>query len=174
VQLRDASFVDTLRSAIEEFDLPASALQIEVTESMLLEDIKRTSAMLEHIRGFGTSVAIDDFGTGYSSLSYLERFPLDVLKIDRSFVSRMAFGQRNVDIIRSIAGLGRVLDLEVLAEGIETPAELRQLEAMGFTSGQGYLFSRPLAEPDVLPWFRREADATLSIGPAVADGTNAW
>ncbi len=154
VQLRDANFIDTLEEAIADFGLPPQTLQIEVTESVLIGDAKRTRAMLETIRASGITVAIDDFGTGYSSLAYLERFPIDVIKVDRSFVSRITAGQRNIEILRTIADLARTLGIDILAEGVETQVERAVLLGIGFKTAQGYAFAKPMGEDSVVGWLR--------------------
>ncbi len=152
VQLRDAAFYDTLISAIDTNGLQPSNVQIELTESVLLGEPKRTVDLLERIRSSGVTIAIDDFGTGYSALSYLERFPIDVLKIDRSFISRMSLGARNLDIVKAIADLANILNIGTCAEGIETETERQQLLSIGLRSGQGYLFARPMHAASVSNW----------------------
>ena len=158
VQLLDSGFAKMLTAIAREFALPPSVLQIEVTESVLIGDAVRTRAMLEEIRAAGISVALDDFGTGYSSLSYLELFPIDVIKVDRSFVSRLASGRRNVNVLKTIAELAMTLEMEIVAEGIETGDELDILLALGFKSGQGYLFAKPMPENTVVHWLAAAAD----------------
>ena len=116
---------------------------LEITESGLMTRTQATIARLDALRALGVHLAIDDFGTGYSSLSYLERFPIDVLKIDRTFVS--SSGQSVSPIARAILDLGRTLGLQVIAEGIEVPEQARWLADLGCRLGQGYLFARPMA-----------------------------
>ena len=107
-------------------------------------DPDSASAMLAHLRGLGIQVGIDDFGTGYSSLSYLHRFPIDTVKIDRSFVRQMDASVENMQIVQSIVGLAHNLSMDVIAEGVETEAQQNQLAALGCEYGQGYYFSRPV------------------------------
>ena len=141
-QFREHDIVSTVRTILGETGLPAGTLMLEITESSLMRRTQSTIARLDALRALGCHLAIDDFGTGYSSLSYLERFPIDILKIDRSFVVDARTG--GSAIARAIVDLGRTLNLEVIAEGIEQPEEARWLADMGCRYGQGYLFARPV------------------------------
>jgi diguanylate cyclase (GGDEF)-like protein len=141
-QFREHDIVGTVRSILGETGLPPASLILEITESGLMRRTQSTIARLEALRALGCHLAIDDFGTGYSSLSYLERFPIDILKIDGSFVS--ASGAGGSAIARAIVDLGRTLNLEVIAEGIEEPDQARWLTDIGCRFGQGYLFARPV------------------------------
>jgi diguanylate cyclase (GGDEF)-like protein len=141
-QFREHDIVRTVRSVLAETALPPASLMLEITESSLMRRTELTIARLAALRDLGVHLAIDDFGTGYSSLSYLERFPIDILKIDRTFVS--AAGSAPSPIARAVVDLGRTLDLEVIAEGIEHPAQARWLADLGCRYGQGYLFARPV------------------------------
>jgi EAL domain-containing protein (putative c-di-GMP-specific phosphodiesterase class I) len=125
-------------------DLPAHCLTIEVTESLAMRDAASAAAILTDLKALGVGVAIDDFGTGYSSLSYLHRFPCDVLKIDRSFVSRLGHERPDRAIVEAIVALAHALDMQVTAEGVETGEQLARLAALGCERGQGYYFSRPV------------------------------
>ncbi|HZC69294.1 MAG TPA: EAL domain-containing protein [Jatrophihabitans sp.] len=146
LQLRDPGFVKDLRSALTAADLPGERLVIELTESTLVTDPDHTIAVLSHVKRLGVRIAIDDFGTGYSSLSQLQRFPVDALKIDKSFVDRLddpaANGQA---FIAAIVELANRLDITTLAEGIETESQYHALIGMGCDAGQGYLLSRPVS-----------------------------
>jgi EAL domain-containing protein (putative c-di-GMP-specific phosphodiesterase class I) len=142
-QFREHDIVATVRAVLEETELPPSTLMLEITESGLMTRTQATIARLDALRALGVHLAIDDFGTGYSSLSYLERFPIDVLKIDRTFVSSM--GRAESPIARAIVDLGRTLGLEVIAEGIEMSEQARWLADLGCRFGQGYLFARPMS-----------------------------
>ena len=142
-QFREHDIVATVRAVLDETGLPPRTLMLEITESGLMRRTQATIARLDALRGLGVHLAIDDFGTGYSSLSYLERFPIDVLKIDRTFVS--STGDQISPIARAIVDLGRTLDLEVIAEGIEHLAQARWLTAIGCRYGQGYLYARPMS-----------------------------
>ena len=141
-QFREHDIVATIRSILSETGLPPATLMLEITESSLMRRSQSTIARLDALRALGVHLAIDDFGTGYSSLSYLERFPIDVLKIDRSFVSNS--GPDGSAIARAIVDLGRTLNLEVIAEGIEEAEQARWLVDLGCRFGQGYLFARPV------------------------------
>ncbi|HSK87276.1 MAG TPA: EAL domain-containing protein, partial [Anaerolineales bacterium] len=122
----------------------ASNLKLELTESMIVEDAESTSAMLSELRALGVQVQIDDFGTGYSSLVYLQRLPIDTLKIDRTFVGRIANNGSGSEIIQTILALAHDLGMKVIAEGIETDEQLSRLRSMDCEYGQGYLFTKPV------------------------------
>jgi diguanylate cyclase (GGDEF)-like protein len=141
-QFREHDIVAAIRSILAETGVPAETLILEITESSLMRRTHSTIARLDALRALGCHLAIDDFGTGYSSLSYLEKFPIDILKIDRSFVSDGRAG--GSAIARAIVDLGRTLNLEVIAEGIELPDQARWLTEMGCRYGQGYLYARPM------------------------------
>ena len=141
-----------LRAAMTELDrlgLEDDQLILEITEEALVGDIEQAARAVTALRAAGISVAIDDFGTGYSSFRYLDRFDADVLKIDRSFVAKMGGSDRTRELVRSVAGLGRVLDLQTIAEGVETLADLRMLREMGVELAQGFLFSRPVPKEQI-------------------------
>ncbi len=123
-------------------------LKLEITESAVMRDADAATRVLAEVRRRGIGLAIDDFGTGYSSLTYLQRFPVDAVKIDRSFVDGIGSGARNTELVRSILALARALGLEAVAEGVETTEELRELSRMGCGLAQGYLFSHPLDVED--------------------------
>lgn len=142
-QFQDPALGRTLAQTLGRTRIAPGALQVEITESVLMQHTQRTIDVLAELRASGVSVAIDDFGTGYSSLSYLQRFPVDALKIDRAFVSGDADDPGWV-LTRAIVGMADGLGLQVIAEGIERPGQLHQLRAMGCGHGQGYLFSPPI------------------------------
>ena len=142
-QFREHDIVATVRRRLDETGLPPASLTLEITESSLMRRTQATIARLDALRDLGVRLAIDDFGTGYSSLSYLERFPIDILKIDRTFVSPV--GGAVSPIARAIIDLGRTLKLEVIAEGIEHLEQARGLADIGCRFGQGYLYARPMA-----------------------------
>jgi diguanylate cyclase (GGDEF)-like protein/PAS domain S-box-containing protein len=150
-QMRDGpSLVDDVRSAIEMSGLPATQLQLEMTETLIMSDAASTLTTLTALSALGVQLAIDDFGTGYSSLSYLERFPVDVLKIDKAFVDRLATDGPGSPLPAAIVHLGRTLGLRVVAEGIETAAQAVALAALGCDFGQGFLFARPLPAAEIM------------------------
>jgi EAL domain-containing protein (putative c-di-GMP-specific phosphodiesterase class I) len=146
LQLRDAAFVTLLEQAIHPSGKPPVALDIEITEGVLMEHTEEVIRTLNSIRQLGIHVAIDDFGTGYSSLRYLARLPIDTLKIDRSFVSAIADNPDDMAIVSSIITLAHGLDLNVVAEGVETEEQLKLLRLLRCDQMQGYLFSRPVAK----------------------------
>ncbi len=125
-------------------NLAPSTLRLEITESVLMDKVESITTVLLQLKSLGVSLYLDDFGTGYSSLSYLHRFPIDTLKIDRSFISRMGFGNDNSEIVRAITTLAQSLNMDVIAEGIETVEQLMQLSSLQCKYGQGYFFSPPL------------------------------
>ena len=144
-QLQDPGFVATVASALARSGLPARCLVLEVTESALLDDGDATSAAILEAKALGVRIALDDFGTGYSSLSHLRRFPIDVLKIDRSFVDGIDRGARDErTLVRSIVRLAHSLKLETVAEGVERNEQVVQLRAIGAKMGQGFYFARPM------------------------------
>jgi diguanylate cyclase (GGDEF)-like protein/PAS domain S-box-containing protein len=149
-QLAHPDLVPLVRRTLEMTGAPASRLKLEITESVLMADAPATQNVLQQLRRVGLSVVIDDFGTGYSSLAYLHQFPIDTLKIDRSFVSRL--GADDEEIVRAIVTLGRALGMQVLGEGVETPAQLAALGRLGCHLAQGFLLSPPLpaAEAEAL------------------------
>ena len=138
------NLVEQIKLILDETQINPACLKLELTESAVMENAERVISMLHQIRELGVHLSIDDFGTGYSSLSYLHRFPINTLKVDRSFVSTMEDGSENGEIVNTIISLAKTLDLNVVAEGIETIHQLHQLRVLGCEYGQGYLFSRPV------------------------------
>jgi len=147
-ELAESAVVDLIVGALAAAEVDPRHLQVEVTESVLMEDPERTAGVLLDLKGRGMSISVDDFGTGYSSLSYLQRLPLDVLKIDRSFVSALPVSAGSRKIVRAVSHLAADMGLTTVAEGVESPAELELLRDFGCDLAQGYLFAppRPLAE----------------------------
>ncbi|MDQ3181720.1 MAG: EAL domain-containing protein, partial [Acidobacteriota bacterium] len=138
------NLVEQVKAILVETQINPACLKLELTESAVMENAERVISMLTQIRELGIQLSIDDFGTGYSSLSYLHRFPINTLKVDRSFVSTMEDGSENGEIVRTVIALAKTLKLDVVAEGIETIHQLHQLRILGCEYGQGYLFSRPV------------------------------
>ena len=136
--------VPHVRAVLQRHGLPARLLVLEITESTLMEHRELALRALSDLTELGVKVGIDDFGTGYSSLAYLSTLPFDCLKIDRSFVIGMDQSRQHLEIVRTIISLGRTLNKQVVAEGIETPEQLKRLRQLGATIGQGYLLARPL------------------------------
>lgn len=143
------NLVEQIEKILQETGLNPTYLKLELTESAVMENAEAAIGMLKQLRELGIQISIDDFGTGYSSLSYLHRFPINTLKVDRSFVSTMEDGTENGEIVRTIIALAKSLNLNVIAEGIESIHQLHQLRVLGCEYGQGYLFSRPVPESEV-------------------------
>jgi diguanylate cyclase (GGDEF)-like protein len=170
-QLDREEFVDEVGDALDRAGLPPGQLTIEITETAIMSNAEETSRRLARIKELGVRVAIDDFGTGYSSLSYLQRFPVDALKIDRSFIARLREGPEGETLIRTLIQLGESLSIETLAEGIEHADDLALLQDERCDSGQGFLFARPLESEDCERFLRESAAEQMSIeetGDAVA------
>jgi len=148
-QLTSPDLVGNVLGAIATAGIDPSQLSFEITESVLMEDVDRSAMVLRSLKDIGVGLAIDDFGTGYSSLSYLERFPVDTLKIDRSFISRLGSDATDSAIVSAVTTLGHALGLVVTAEGVETAEQLRILADLGCDAAQGYLFARPIPPSDL-------------------------
>jgi diguanylate cyclase (GGDEF)-like protein len=144
IQFKSRSLVSTVVNAVAAAGLAPGRLELEITESVLLQDGEATLATLHSLRKFGVRISMDDFGTGYSSLSYLRSFPFDKIKIDRSFITELATRNDSMAIVRAVTGLGKSLGMTTTAEGVETSEQLTLLRAEGCTEVQGYLLSRPL------------------------------
>mgnify|MGYP001026931846 CR=1 FL=1 len=144
VHFSEKSLYDEVERVIYESKIPPGSLKLEITESTIMEDAEKAVEILEKFKKLGTKISIDDFGTGYSSLSYLHRFPVDTLKIDRSFINGMERETQNSAIARTIITLAKSLRLSVVAEGVENVAQLYKLREFGCDMGQGYLFAPPL------------------------------
>lgn len=153
LQFRQSDFPDLLNACLAEFEVDPCLVELELTESLLMQNVDGVLQTLKAIKNIGVSLAIDDFGTGFSSLSYLRRFPIDRLKIDQSFVRDIERMPVNESIARAIVALANSLSLEIIAEGIETPAEKAVLERLCCPEGQGYLFSRPIPEDEFFTWY---------------------
>lgn len=143
-QFRQNDFVERVERSLEQHQLPFSLLKLEITEGIVIQNLDDTVAKMRRLKKLGVSFAMDDFGTGYSSLTYLKRLPVDALKIDQSFVRDATHDPNDAEIIRAIVAMARSLNLEVIAEGVETPEQLAFLQQLGCHLFQGYLHSRPL------------------------------
>ena len=161
-QLESDALVQDLQTAIQSSRLDPSALVVEITESAVMKDVTATVRRLNAFKAVGVGVAIDDFGTGYSSLSYVHRFPIDALKIDRSFVSIGDDLSSASMLVQVIVQLGQELDLDVIAEGIETRSQCEKLQAINCQSGQGSLFAKPL-DPGAFETFVRVGGAKMAL-----------
>ncbi len=169
VQLQDASFVASVKRVLEEVGLDAHHLELEVTENFLMRDAEASARYLHDLRQLGLSIAIDDFGTGYSSLAHLTRFPINKLKIDRSFVKNICRDPQSLEISRTIISLGHTLDMQVVAEGIEEENQLEFLRREGCDEGQGFYLSKPLPKAAFLAFIEDYAGA-LSPARLVDEG----
>jgi diguanylate cyclase (GGDEF)-like protein/PAS domain S-box-containing protein len=161
-EFRHKDFVEGVRTILAETGFEASRLDLELTEGVLMDDAESTASVLKALKAMGLHLAVDDFGTGYSRLSYLQQFPIDVLKIDQSFVQRISSDPNDTTIVRAIIDMGRNLKHRVIAEGIETQEQLAFLQARHCSEGQGYLFSRPLAATQMASLIRaRSTEAVI-------------
>jgi EAL domain-containing protein (putative c-di-GMP-specific phosphodiesterase class I) len=158
-QLLEPDLVAQVREVLEETGLDPSALMLEITEGSLMQDAGTTAVKLHHLKELGVSLAIDDFGTGSSSLAYLRQFPIDLLKIDKSFVDQVTTVEsEGPALVRAIIELAQTFRLQTVAEGIEESEQLDELRLAGCHSGQGYLFARPLPSAEMQAYFRRDAE----------------
>jgi diguanylate cyclase (GGDEF)-like protein len=180
-QMVTNAVIGTIEGALAETGLDPGTLVLEMTESVMITSNTETVDLLGELKALGIRLAIDDFGTGYSSLSYLSRFPVDVLKIDRSFVEKLAFDAQSAELIQTIVQLGRSLDLETVAEGIETIEQLDELRRIGCEFGQGYLFSAPVPAREITTRLRAgsrvfteapPAEMVMAAGSAYGNGSN--
>ncbi|CAA7621917.1 EAL domain-containing protein [Magnetospirillum sp. SS-4] len=151
-QFKKGRLPETLAAILAEHGLPGSAIEIELTESMVMANPSQVIESLQAIRKLGVTIAIDDFGTGYSSLSYLRRLPIDTLKIDRSFVLHAETNREDAEIVRTIIALGKTLDMDVVAEGVETLAQVALLSESACAVAQGFHFARALTETELETW----------------------
>jgi EAL domain-containing protein (putative c-di-GMP-specific phosphodiesterase class I) len=159
VQFLSRTLVLDVVSALGSSGLPASRLELEITEAVMLQDTETTLATLAQLKALGVRISMDDFGTGYSSLSYLRKFPFDKIKIDQSFIRDLSTRPESMAIVRAIAGLGAALGIATTAEGVETVDQLRVVRDEGCTQVQGYLLGRPKPAssiPDLLQEFAQK------------------
>ncbi|MCK6186487.1 MULTISPECIES: GGDEF and EAL domain-containing protein [unclassified Pseudomonas] len=148
IDFRQRDFVDKLTAILKQTGLPPAQLELEITESVLMQNVDETVETLQRVKAMGIRLALDDFGTGYSSLSYLRRFPIDVLKIDQSFVRGLNANSQDAQLISAIIGMGKSLELTIIAEGVETAEQLDFLRAQNCEEGQGFLFSKAVPAKD--------------------------
>jgi EAL domain-containing protein (putative c-di-GMP-specific phosphodiesterase class I) len=165
VELRDEGFFDHVLDVLAATGLESQFLEIELTETVLMKHIESTAAVLQRLRERGVRVSLDDFGTGYSSLSYLHRFPIDSLKIDQSFVSQIRVESDGSAIVAAIIAMARSLKVRVIAEGVETSAQLAFLRGLSCDEAQGYYFSRPVAAAVFADYVKRRAPGLLVAAP---------
>jgi EAL domain-containing protein (putative c-di-GMP-specific phosphodiesterase class I) len=148
-QFRSQGLVQVVISALAASGLAPHRLELEITETILLQNTEATIAMLHQLRNLGVRIAMDDFGTGYSSLSYLRSFPFDKIKIDRSFVKDITASSGSLNIVRAVAAMAKGLGMESTAEGVETQEQLDAIKSEGCTEMQGFLFSKPVPEHQI-------------------------
>jgi diguanylate cyclase (GGDEF)-like protein len=172
-QLETDELVACVGEALETSGFEPGALTLEITETTLMRNADETAERLAALKGLGVRIAVDDFGTGYSSLSHLQRFPVDVLKIDRSFISQLADGCEGEILLHTLVQLGKALSIETTAEGIERPQELSLIKAEACDNGQGFLFTRPLSAQDADSFFRQWPDGERSEARNGAAGLTA-
>ncbi len=151
-QMSEPDFVDRVKEILVRTGAPPESLTIEITETMIMRDTENSLTTLQALKSLGVKLAIDDFGTGYSSLSYLQKFPVDVLKIDRAFVDGVQHGGSDTALARTIIALGNTLGLKTVAEGVELESQRKALRSMGCMLGQGYLFSKPREADELTSW----------------------
>ena len=144
VQFRDPSFLSMVREALHDTGLPPELLELEITEVVMARDIEHTRTLLTELKQMGVRIAVDDFGTGYSSLAYIKNLPIDVLKIDQSFVRDMLSDRSDAAIVEAIVQMGHALELELIAEGVESAEQAEALKAQGCRLMQGYHYCRPI------------------------------
>ncbi|CAN5501134.1 hypothetical protein BH11PSE11_BH11PSE11_13680 [soil metagenome] len=161
IQLKGGGLVQTLRDVLAEFPIDAGQIELELTESILMENVDSTISILQEIKSLGFSLSIDDFGTGYSSLNYLYRFPIDKLKIDMSFIQNIDSAPHNLAVTKAIIGLGHTLGLGVVAEGVESERDVRTLQLAGCDELQGFYFGRPMPAAAFEVWLDDHRDAEL-------------
>jgi len=157
-QFREQDLVDTVRQALARNQIDGKLLQVEITETIVMENMDASIRQLMQLREMGIRVSLDDFGTGHSSMSYLKHFPLDEVKIDRAFVQDISNQAKDVAIVKAIIALGHTLELSVTGEGVETAEQLAHLRGLGCDNAQGYLLGRPMPA----------AQATLVLDSTVA------
>ncbi|MGI9260442.1 MAG: EAL domain-containing protein, partial [Woeseiaceae bacterium] len=144
VEFRRGGVADRLRAITSEYGVPPELIEIEITERYMLDQDYESETELEKLRALGHSICVDDFGTGYSSLSYMKRLPLNIIKIDRSFIQSIPFDQNDIEISQAIISLSHSLGYKVVAEGVETPEQLEFLIERSCDYAQGYYFSKPV------------------------------
>ena len=155
-QFAQPDLIAQVQEALIITELDPANLKLEITESMVMDDVENTIVLLNQLKALNIKISMDDFGTGFSSFSYLHRFPIDTLKVDRSFVMNMSQGDKNIEIVNTIVILAHKLGLDVIAEGIETEPEQQILTNFHCEYGQGYFFAKPLAAKDATDLFEQQ------------------
>jgi EAL domain-containing protein (putative c-di-GMP-specific phosphodiesterase class I) len=162
-QLANPLLVESFREVIMDARVPPDRIEFEITESAIMERPDEMIGMLRELKAMGTRLAVDDFGTGYSSLSYLKRFPLDYIKIDRAFISDVMGNRIDADIVRTIIALAQALEVEVIAEGVETTMQREFLRELQCHYIQGYLLSRPVPAAEIERLFLKRAPSARLV-----------
>jgi EAL domain-containing protein (putative c-di-GMP-specific phosphodiesterase class I) len=163
LQIAQPNFADDVIGLLASYSMPAGFLEIEITEGMLMNDASNATAKLRQLSEYGVNIAIDDFGTGYSSLSYLQKFPLRTLKIDRAFVNDIESKDVDAYLVNAIVSIAKGLNLELVAEGVETWAQLEYLKARGCDKVQGYLFSKAVDADEIEKLVRADSQSNQLI-----------
>ena len=158
VQFAQPNYLESLCELCAAHGIDPKCIELEITEGLLMKDADNLRHLLERLRMHGFRIALDDFGTGYSSLAYLSQLPIDVLKIDKSFVSRLATSHQSVSIATAIIQLGKSLQMGLIAEGVETQSQVDQLVGMGCTSMQGYFYAKPMPADALMSWLQQRSD----------------
>jgi EAL domain-containing protein (putative c-di-GMP-specific phosphodiesterase class I) len=169
-QFRGGSLLTSVRRALKKSGLPARFLELELTESVLVNDAENALSLMNELKKIGVWIAIDDFGTGYSSLNYLRHFPIDLLKIDRTFINEVTTNPGDAAITTTIAAMAKNLHIGMLAEGVETREQEQFLKSLGCHEMQGFLFSKPLTDEQVSTEIRK-LDVLLKLA-GVESGNN--
>jgi EAL domain-containing protein (putative c-di-GMP-specific phosphodiesterase class I) len=162
-QFMQSDLYEQVAAALISTQLDPGCLKLEITESQVMENSDKAVSMMNRLREMGVELSLDDFGTGYSSLSYLHRLPVNYLKIDRSFVSRMVESKENGEIVYTIVKLAQNLKMKVIAEGIESADQFTQLKQLGCEYGQGYFFSRPLDVEAAMRFLSSRIENSLTL-----------
>jgi EAL domain-containing protein (putative c-di-GMP-specific phosphodiesterase class I) len=167
-QFQDPELMEDIEAAVHSSGIDPRLLQLEITESVVMQEPEATVFKLRALKALGINLAVDDFGTGYSSLAYLKRFPIDVLKIDRAFVGGLADGEHDVAIVQTVVSLAKALGLRTTAEGIEEQAQWELLEEFGCDQGQGYFYSRPLRADAIPVLLEKQSNSRFGAAAAAA------
>jgi EAL domain-containing protein (putative c-di-GMP-specific phosphodiesterase class I) len=162
VQFKQSALIEKVKLALSDSGLPPELLELELTESAIMSDVEDNIIRLQNLKDMGVTIAVDDFGTGYSSLSYLKKFPINTLKIDRSFIIDIADNENDEAIVKAIMVLAESMSLNVVAEGIETLEQLKILHAFNCGLIQGYYFSKPLINDDFVEFVKHGFDQNKS------------
>jgi len=171
-QFMEADIVDYIISTLKQYNLSGSSFEIEITENTIMDDMDSIIRKLNELSNFGITIAIDDFGTGYSSLSYLHKLPIQTLKIDRTFLKESRMNKEDNTIINTIVAMAKGLNLNVVAEGVETHAQLDYLREIDCSEAQGFLFGKPLPPEIISQLLIQEPYTTPGVRTGAAKGTH--